>query len=235
MPLGAVILREMSPRQSATRCILALEDGTVFGGRAFGARGTAVGEVVFNTSMTGYQEILTDPSYCGQIVTLTYPLIGNYGINPQDVESAKPHVRGLVIKELAPLHSNYRATMSLEDYLAEHGIVGIDGIDTRALTKRLRQRGTMRGAITTEIDDPAECVRLAVEAPSMTGADLVRLVAPKTCSTWTEGLTHAAPPRPARAMRPQHMPPWSGGCRCPTRSPEGRRRPRPGGEDRWRR
>src|SRR5438128_4864685 len=122
---------------------LALEDGTVFTGRAFGASGTSEGEVVFNTSMTGYQEILTDPSYKGQIVTMTYPLIGNYGINRQDVESRQPHVAGFVIKELAPLYSNYRADMSLSDYLRLNKIIGIEGIDTRALTRRLRLGGAM--------------------------------------------------------------------------------------------
>src|SRR5437016_12834493 len=113
---------------------LALEDGTVFTGRAFGAPGTSEGEVGFNTSMTGYQEILTDPSYKGQIVTMTYPLIGNYGINRQDVESKRPHVAGFVIKELAPLHSNYRADLSLHEYLLANNILGIQGIDTRAVT-----------------------------------------------------------------------------------------------------
>src|SRR5919206_3042387 len=113
---------------------LALENGLVFTGRGFGATGTSEGEVVFNTSMTGYQEILTDPSYKGQIVTMTYPLIGNYGINRQDVESRQPHVAGFVIKELAPLHSNYRADMSLDEYLKLNKIIGIEGIDTRALT-----------------------------------------------------------------------------------------------------
>src|ERR1700710_1351967 len=124
---------------------LALEDGTVFTGAAFGASGTVEGEVVFNTSMTGYQEILTDPSYKGQIVTMTYPLIGNYGINRQDVESRKPHVAGFIIKELAPLHSNYRADLSLDAYLKENNILAIEGIDTRALTRKLRISGAMRG------------------------------------------------------------------------------------------
>src|SRR3954447_4599835 len=122
---------------------LALEDGTVFTGRAFGAPGTTEGEVVFNTSMTGYQEILTDPSYAGQIVTMTYPLIGNYGINRQDVESKKPHVAGFIIKELAPLYSNYRADLSLDEYLKQNHIIGLEGIDTRALTRMLRITGAM--------------------------------------------------------------------------------------------
>src|SRR5437763_9119631 len=128
---------------------LALEDGTVFTGRAFGASGTSEGEVVFNTSMTGYQEILTDPSYEGQIVTMTYPLIGNYGINRQDVESKRPHVKGFVIKELAPVYSNYRADLSLDEYLKQNNIIGIQAIDTRALTRKLRISGAMRGVLST--------------------------------------------------------------------------------------
>src|ERR1700760_3673749 len=117
---------------------LALEDGTVFTGRAFGAAGTSEGEVVFNTSMSGYQEILTDPSYKGQIVTMTYPLIGNYGINHEDVESRSPHVAGFVIKELSPVASNWRADMTLDEYLKRNNILGIDGIDTRALVHKIR-------------------------------------------------------------------------------------------------
>src|ERR1700710_1481739 len=124
---------------------LALEDGTVFTGRAFGAAGTSEGEVVFNTSMTGYQEILTDPSYKGQIVTMTYPLIGNYGINREDVESRQPHVAGFVIKELSPIRSNFRSSLSLDEYLRENNLLGIEGIDTRALTRKLRIDGSMRG------------------------------------------------------------------------------------------
>jgi len=130
-----------------------LEDGTVFTGRAFGHDGTGEGEVVFNTSMTGYQEILTDPSYKGQIVTMTYPLIGNYGINRQDVESRQPHVAGFIVKELPPVYSNYRADMSLDQYLRQNHIIGIEGIDTRALTRKLRISGAMRGVLSTEIED----------------------------------------------------------------------------------
>src|SRR5215204_4940253 len=122
---------------------LALEDGTVFTGRAFGAAGTTEGEVVFNTSMTGYQEILTDPSYAGQIVTMTYPLIGNYGINHEDVESKKAQVAGFIVKELAPAYSNYRADTSLDDYLRRSNVIGIEGIDTRALVRKLRIKGAM--------------------------------------------------------------------------------------------
>src|ERR1700692_1930530 len=118
------------------KAILAFEDGSVFHGQGFGARASACGEVCFNTSMTGYQEILTDPSYKGQIVTMTYPLIGNYGINRQDVESKRPHVAGFIIKELAPVYSNYRADMSLDEYLKQNNVIGIEGIDTRALTRK---------------------------------------------------------------------------------------------------
>src|ERR1700743_1956854 len=140
-----------SPRPAPRTAKLALEDGTVFTGRGFGAAGTTEGEVVFNTSMTGYQEILTDPSYKGQIVTMTYPLIGNYGINREDVESKKPHVAGFIIKELSPIQSNWRANMSLDQYLKENNIVGIDRIDTRALVRKIRITGAMRGILSTEI------------------------------------------------------------------------------------
>src|SRR3978361_2286334 len=130
-----------SPSTESRIAKLALEDGTVFTGRAFGARGNTEGEVVFNTSMTGYQEILTDPSYKGQIVTMTYPLIGNYGINRQDIESRRPHVAGFIIKELSPVYSNYRADTSLDQYLKDNNLIGIEGIDTRALTRKLRISG----------------------------------------------------------------------------------------------
>jgi carbamoyl-phosphate synthase small subunit len=167
---------------------LALEDGSVFTGRHFGAPGTTQGEVVFNTSMTGYQEILTDPSYKGQIVTMTYPLIGNYGINRQDVESKAPHVAGFVIKELAPLHSNYRADLSLDEYLKQNNIVAIQGIDTRALTRKLRISGAMRGVLSTEIIDDIELVNQARHSAQMEGADWVKAVMPSSASTWDEDL-----------------------------------------------
>src|SRR2546427_11688828 len=128
---------------------LALEDGTIFTGRNFAAGGTTEGEVVFNTSMTGYQEILTDPSYKGQIVTMTYPLIGNYGVNRQDVESWRPHVAGFVIRELSPVVSNWRADFALGEDLGQNGIPGIQGIDTRAVTKKLRVAGALKGFIST--------------------------------------------------------------------------------------
>lgn len=132
------------------KAFLALEDGTVFEGKSFGANGSVYGEVVFNTGMTGYQEVLTDPSYCGQIVTMTYPLIGNYGINIDDMESVKPQVKGFVIRELCKTPSNWRSMEDLNDYLVRNNIIGIEGIDTRALTRIIRDNGTMKGVITTE-------------------------------------------------------------------------------------
>jgi carbamoyl-phosphate synthase small subunit len=174
----------MSSRSTLAK--LALEDGTVFTGRNFGAQGTSEGEVVFNTSMTGYQEILTDPSYKGQIVTMTYPLIGNYGLNREDVESKCPHVAGFVIKELSPVYSNWRADMSLADYLQENQIIGIEGIDTRALVRRIRTRGAMRGILSTDMLDDQELVERAQHAAQMAGADWVRAVKPTHGYAWEE-------------------------------------------------
>ncbi len=165
-------------------CILALEDGSVFRGTGFGVAGTHTGEVVFNTAMTGYQEVLTDPSYCGQIVAMTYPLIGNYGVNEEDVESDRPQVAGFVVRELARRHSNHRATMGLSEYLEKHGVVGIEGVDTRALTLKLRSEGALRGIITTEIEVAEECIRRAIDSPSQVGLDLVRVVAPRVPYEW---------------------------------------------------
>jgi carbamoyl-phosphate synthase small subunit len=165
---------------------LALEDASIFTGIAFGAAATTEGEVVFNTSLTGYQEILTDPSYAGQIVTMTYPLIGNYGINKEDVESKKPHVAGFIIKELAPLHSNYRADMSLEDYLKQNKIVGIQGIDTRALVRKIRIKGAMNGVLSTEILDDEKLMARVRKVRDMSGADLVRDVKPERSYAWDQ-------------------------------------------------
>jgi carbamoyl-phosphate synthase small subunit len=156
--------------------ILALEDGRCFHGQSFGATGTRFGEVCFNTSMTGYQELLTDPSYRGQIVTMTYPLIGNYGINSLDNESSGPHVRGFVIEELCDVPRNWRSEESLADYLERWDVIGIQGIDTRALTKHLRERGAMRAILTTEDVSPEEAVRQAAESPGMAGMDYVKEV-----------------------------------------------------------
>jgi carbamoyl-phosphate synthase small subunit len=165
--------------------ILALEDGSVFHGTGFGASASAGGEVCFNTSMTGYQEILTDPSYKGQIVTMTYPLIGNYGVNAVDVESWRPHAAGFVIRELSPVVSNWRADFSLAEYLEKNGIPGIQGIDTRALTKKLRVRGAMNGFISTEEISDKEAVRRAKEFVFV-GVDYVREVTHKKAFRWDE-------------------------------------------------
>jgi carbamoyl-phosphate synthase small subunit len=177
---------QSDPSTASRTARLALEDGTVFTGRAFGAAGTAEGEVVFNTSMTGYQEILTDPSYKGQIVTMTYPLIGNYGINRQDVESRRPHVAGFIIKELPPVYSNYRADMSLDEYLKQNNLVGIEGIDTRALTRKLRISGAMRGVLSTEMLDDEQLVKRARQAAEMAGADWVKAVKPDRPYEWDQ-------------------------------------------------
>ncbi|HZU36172.1 MAG TPA: glutamine-hydrolyzing carbamoyl-phosphate synthase small subunit [Gemmataceae bacterium] len=166
---------------------LALEDGTVFTGRAFGARGQTFGEVVFNTSMTGYQEVLTDPSYKGQIVTMTYPLIGNYGVNPEDVESRRPQVEGFVVRELARVPSNFRSHSTLDAYLAENNIIGIEGIDTRALVRRLRVRGTMTGVLSTTELNEACLVHQARTVPDIVGRDLVREVVPEQSFAWSDG------------------------------------------------
>ncbi len=168
---------------------LALEDGTVFEGRAFGARGTTTGEVVFNTSMTGYQEILTDPSYCGQIVTMTYPEIGNYGVNEEDVESIQPHLAGFVVRNPSPIASNFRSSGTLDDYLRRFNIVGISNLDTRRLVRHIRDRGAMRGVISSEILDDAKLIERARAAESMAGADLVQRVLPDQPMNWEERLS----------------------------------------------
>src|SRR5512136_799764 len=166
--------------------VLALADGTLFEGWAYGAEGETVGEVVFNTSMSGYQEILTDPSYKGQIVTMTYPLIGNYGVNPEDVESRRPFIEGFIIKEGSARASNWRAKQSLEEYLRERGIVGIQGIDTRALTRHIRDHGAQEGVISTTDLDPASLTAKAKASPGLIGRDLVKEVCCDAPFTWTE-------------------------------------------------
>ncbi len=168
------------------KALLALADGTLFHGEGFGAQASACGEVCFNTSMTGYQEILTDPSYKGQVVTMTYPLIGNYGINQRDVESWRPHVAGFVIRELSPVVSNWRADCSLDDYLKQNGIPGIQGVDTRALTKKLRVHGAMNGFISTEDISDEEALRRAREWPGLVGVDYVREVTHPCPFDWDE-------------------------------------------------
>ncbi len=167
---------------------LALIDGTVFEGRAFGATGEIHGEVVFNTSMTGYQEILTDPSYCGQIVTMTYPLIGNYGVNLEDVESGGLSLRGFIVKELCRHESNFRSDESLDSYLAKHGVIGIEGLDTRALVRRIRIQGAMTGIISTEDLDNDSLIAKAQKSPELAGLDLASEVIPAGSAGWSEGL-----------------------------------------------
>jgi carbamoyl-phosphate synthase small subunit len=182
---------------------LALENGTVFTGENFGAEGEIAGEVVFNTSITGYQEILTDPSYAGQIVTMTYPLIGNYGINLEDFESVKPQVSGFVVREYFDFYSNWRATSSLGDWLKKNNIIAIQGIDTRMLTKMIRTLGALRGVLSTTDGDEARLVKKAKASPEMTGLDLAKKV---TCSvpyTWDEidRTIFALAPQAASAQR----------------------------------
>ncbi len=165
--------------------VIALEDGTIFEGTSFGAPGERTGEVVFNTSMMGYQEILTDPSYKGQMVTMTYPLIGNYGVNEEDVESSKLHVEGFIVKECSRITSNWRAKQSLEDYLKENDIIGVEGIDTRALTKHIRIAGAMRAIISTKDSDGKSLIKKAKASPGLVGRDLVKEVTSKKSYDWT--------------------------------------------------
>ncbi|MFM8893341.1 MAG: glutamine-hydrolyzing carbamoyl-phosphate synthase small subunit, partial [Planctomycetia bacterium] len=178
------------------RAALALEDGTVYFGEAFGARGTVSGEVCFNTSMTGYQEILTDPSYRGQILTMTAPQIGNYGVNPADVESGRLQMAGFIVREASRIASNFTATGTLGDYLARAGVVGLMGIDTRALVRRLRIRGAMTGVVSSEELDADRLVSLARSAPPLVGRDLVREVMPEGEAAWSEPLDEWARPLP---------------------------------------
>ncbi len=179
---------------------LALADGTVYTGLAFGATGESCGEVVFNTSMMGYQEVLTDPSYAGQIVVMTYPHIGNYGVNAEDRESARVQVAGFVVRELTRIPSNYRAQADLDTYLKTAGVIGIHGIDTRALVRRIRIRGAMNGVLSTTDLDDASLVAKAQAIPPMEGQDLVRRVTPSAPYEWHERpgplARHVLPPRP---------------------------------------
>jgi len=177
-------------------CRLALADGMIFTGTSFGATGTTGGEVVFNTSMTGYQEILTDPSYAGQIVTMTYPQIGNTGVNEEDIESynRRVQVAGFVVRQVSPRVSSFRATRSLQDYLADAGIVGLADIDTRALTRHIRTVGAVNGVLSTEAIDDAELLNRARNCPPMAGANLVRLVTPAEAYDWPAGYATAFDP-----------------------------------------
>jgi carbamoyl-phosphate synthase small subunit len=166
--------------------LLVLADGTTYSGHSFGALGTTIGEVVFNTGMTGYQEVLTDPSYSGQIVVFTYPELGNTGVNPDDEESQIPHVKGAIARNVCYRPSNWRSTASLPKYLQHHNVPGIYGIDTRSLTRKLRSAGAMNGAISTEILDPIELLNLVRSAPNMTGLNLVKNVTTQATYEWTE-------------------------------------------------
>jgi carbamoyl-phosphate synthase small subunit len=168
------------------QAILALEDGKIYRGISFGAVGEAFGEIVFNTSMAGYQEILTDPSYKGQIVTMTYPLIGNYGVNEEDVESKKPYVEGFVVKEASKIASNWRSKKSLSEYLKENSIVGIEGIDTRSLTLHIRQAGELKAVISTKDTDEKSLVKKARESKGLVGVDLVKEVVSRQSYEWND-------------------------------------------------
>jgi carbamoyl-phosphate synthase small subunit len=167
---------------------LALEDGTLFTGRACGAAGETTGESVFNTAMTGYQEILTDPSYCGQLVAMTYPQIGNYGITPRDHESSRPRLSGFIVRELCRTPSNWESVESAPEFLRKHGIVAIEGVDTRALTLRLRDKGALRGVISTLDGDAKRLVAKAKASPSMAGLNLAKVVTCDKAWSWEEGL-----------------------------------------------
>jgi len=171
---------------------LALEDGTIFTGDAFGAAGEVDGEVCFNTSMTGYQEILTDPSYRGQIVAMTYPHIGNYGVNSEDIESRQPFLSGFIVRENSRRHSNFRSDGDLHNYLKENGVVGIAGIDTRALVRRLRTEGSMRGVLSSTDLDDASLIAKAKASPGLVGRDLVKEVLPDSPRKWGERLSRWA-------------------------------------------
>ena len=170
---------------SAT-ALLVLADGTVLRGEAFGARGTAIGEVVFNTGMTGYQEVMTDPSYSGQLVTFTYPELGNTGVNRDDQEADRPHVRGVIARQLSPRASNWRSQGDLEAWLSQHGVVGIRAVDTRALVRHLREGGALNGAISTDGTPPAELLAQVRSAPSMQGLNLAAQVTTREPYHWSQ-------------------------------------------------
>lgn len=173
--------------EEAKKALLALENGRVFWGTSLGRTGEAYGEVVFNTSMTGYQEVLTDPSYCGQLVTMTYPHIGNYGLNADDCESLKPALSGFIVREYCPYPSNWRSEVDLHTFLIENNIVAINDIDTRALTRHIREKGAMKGVISTEDLNPEHLVQKAKNSPGLEGRDLVKEVTREDLFTWHEG------------------------------------------------
>ncbi len=168
------------------KALIALEDGTIFEGRSFTGRGEAVGEIVFNTSMSGYQEVLTDPSYTGQLVTMTYPLIGNYGVNPDDMESLAVHPKAFLVKEYHGRPSNFRATRPLAEFLQEYDVLGVEGFDTRALVRHIRTAGAMKGMVSTEDLEPESLVDRARKWPGLVGQDMVKLVSCSEAYTWHE-------------------------------------------------
>lgn len=193
------------------KAILVLADGTIFEGSSFGAEGEAIGEVVFNTSMSGYQEVLTDPSYKGQIVAMTYTQIGNYGIDEEDIESNKLWLSGFIVKENCNYPSNWRSVGTLDEYLKRNNIVSIEGIDTRVLTKHLRDNGAMNGIISSVDLNPASLIKKAQKFPSMTGLDLAKEVTCKEPYKWNQGLwdieSGYAPDRNIQGQRSHINPP----------------------------
>ena len=168
------------------KALLVLADGKIYEGQHFGSEGEVEAEIVFNTSMAGYQEIITDPSYCGQMVVMTYPLIGNYGVNPEDFESDRPHLSGFIIKELSKVQSNWRSRGSLEDFLKETNVFGIQGIDTRALTRRIREKGAQQAILSTDTSDPQRLIEKARKSPGLVGRDLVKEVTCNKAYDWNE-------------------------------------------------
>jgi carbamoyl-phosphate synthase small subunit len=168
------------------KAILALADGKIYEGEHFGAENEVEAEIVFNTSMSGYQEIITDPSYCGQMVVMTYPLIGNYGINPEDFESDRPYLSGFIVKELSRVQSNWRSSGNLEEFLKQNNVFGIQGIDTRALTRRIRDKGAQQAVLSTSTTDPQKLIEKARNSPSLIGQDLVKQVTCKKAYEWNE-------------------------------------------------
>ncbi len=180
----------MSLLKTKPPAVLVLEDGSVFRGYAFAGEGEAMGEVVFNTGMTGYQEILTDPSYKEQIVTMTYPLVGNYGINPEDMESAGIHLEGFIVKEYQPFPSNWRSRMTLQAFLEKYGKIGLEGVDTRAITRKLRIEGAMRGILSTEVGDTERLLERVRSYPGLVGRDLIGSVTCREPYLWKNGAPH---------------------------------------------
>ena len=168
------------------KALLVLADGKIYEGEHFGSDGEVEAEIVFNTSMAGYQEIITDPSYCGQMVVMTYPLIGNYGVNPEDFESDRPHLSGFIIKELSKVQSNWRSRGSLEDFLKETNVFGIQGIDTRSLTRRIREKGAQQAILSTDTSDPKRLIEKARKSPGLIGRDLVKEVTCEKAYDWNE-------------------------------------------------